>query len=301
MAGRGNAARRLRAGLGGLTFTAALALHAAAQQPLDEIHRGNFFSGTPPGRELRILDWNIDRGFRYAEILNGIRRLAPDVCLLQEVDLHAARSGGRDVAADLARDLQMNYVFAPEFRELGQGREGSAAYHGQAILSRLPILNARILRFTRQSGFWKARRYVPNWSLLQRREGGRMALVAELDSGPGRLVVYDVHLESRSLGRIQYRQLIETVEDSRRYGADAGIVLAGDLNTKYYPSLFARVMDRAGFVNCLGGVARTHVFAGALDWIFVRGPVTAEEGRVFRDVHGSDHFPLLARIRRNIQ
>jgi endonuclease/exonuclease/phosphatase family metal-dependent hydrolase len=86
-----------------------------------------------------------------------MRETHPDLCIFQEVDLGARRTHGEDVAQELAKTFGMNYTFAPEFRELGQSTAEGPAYHGQAILTRLPIRSSRILRFTHQSGFWKPR------------------------------------------------------------------------------------------------------------------------------------------------
>jgi endonuclease/exonuclease/phosphatase family metal-dependent hydrolase len=41
---------------------------------------------------------------------------------------------------------------------------------------------------------------------------------------------------------------------------------------------------------------RTHIIIGALDWIFVRGPITCEGAEVHSDFHASDHFPISAEL-----
>jgi len=35
----------------------------------------------------------------------------------------------------------------------------------------------------------------------------------------------------------------------------------------------------------------------APDWIFAKGPVKAEKGRVRRDFKGSDHYPIYTELR----
>jgi hypothetical protein len=62
---------------------------------------------------------------------------------------------------EIAQALQMNYVFGWEFEELAQRHNGMPAYHGQATLSRFPLLNSRILRFHCQSRFWLPRWFIP--------------------------------------------------------------------------------------------------------------------------------------------
>ena len=74
---------------------------------------------------LVVVSWNIERGVRFAGVLDTLKTLNADVLLLQEVDRHCDRSDGRDVAADLAAALGMNWIFAGEFQEIGEGTEGS--------------------------------------------------------------------------------------------------------------------------------------------------------------------------------
>ncbi len=285
----------LRVGAG-IVLSAAL---LPASNVMDEIRQGSFSSQTHSGKELKLLDWNIDRGTRLEKITSGITSIEPDLAILQEVDLNARRSQRLDVAEELAKTLKMNFVFGPEFQELGQGSTDKPAFHGQALLTSLPIRSTRMIRFQAQSGFWKPQPYLPKWGLFQRRLGGRMALIAELDFNGRTLVVYDLHLESRSGGDIQYAQLKEVLADTARYPADTPILIAGDLNTKYHHSTITIVdeLKRAGYENAFGSrEERTHVIVGSLDYIFAKGPVRISEGRVHREMHGSDHFAVSARL-----
>src|SRR6185437_2168863 len=114
------------------------------------------------------------------------------------------RAGNRDVATELAKRLRMNGAFGIEFEELSQ-ENGRPAYIGQTTLTRLPfartmtttspVATSRVLRFERQSGFWKPRVWIPSAvPLLQRRAGNRIALVTELEFAGKMLVVYNAHL-----------------------------------------------------------------------------------------------------------
>ena len=260
----------------------------------NEIRKGDF---TVPKSldHIQVVDWNIDRGTRLNQIAYVLAREAPDLCLLQETDLFAHRSGNLNIAQELARRLKLNYVFAPEFRELSQGVGGEPAYQGQAILTRLPIGSVRILRFRTQSGFWQPHYLLPNWPLTQRRIGGRIALVVELETAHGKVLVYNAHLESRSLGRIQTLQLEEILADTKRYPPDTAIMLTGDLNTKYNAGNFETKLREAGWRSAFGGrTPRTHRLIGSLDWLLVHGPVEIEGARVLKRAGGSDHFPISA-------
>lgn len=285
-----------------LALSAALAAPPAATtapDPLQTVLSGNFARSTQSARtSAAILNWNIDRGKHLDDIKEQIRAHKPDLCIFQEVDLDARRTHRLDVAKELAQTFDMNYVFAPEFQELGQGTREDPAYHGQALLTTLPVRAARMIRFQHQSGWWKPRPLLmSNIPLMQRREGGRIALVAELDSGGKPLVVYNLHLESKGTEQLRLEQLDEVLEDAGRYPTDTPIIIAGDLNTFLFHSRLIPRLAEDGFRNVFGDRRlKTHVLLGELDWVFVRGSIESDPGRVLR-VHGSDHFPISVNVR----
>ena len=153
-----------------------------------------------------------------------------DLILLQEVDVNARRTHRPNISRKIAKRLKMNYVFAREFQELTQGSNASPAFHGQATLSRWPLLNSRIIRFQRQSHFWDPHWFLPEIEPSQERIGGRLALVSQVQIAAQTLVSYNLHLESRSNDDLCCSQLRETLDDVARYRFDLPIVLAGDLN-----------------------------------------------------------------------
>ena len=249
--------------------------------------------GDPQLHAIRIVTWNIDHGDRLDQITSQLRAMKPDLCLLQEVDWNDARSALEDVGFELANRLNLIASYGVEFEELSQEKEGPA-YIGQATLSRLPLAKSRVLRFQHQSTFWQPHPWLPNIPLMQRRLGNRIALVTEHQFAGKLLVVYNPHLESRSMGRIQMEQLDEILADLKQnYPPDANAIIAGDINSKYNPSVFLHKLQALGFHSALGNrIERTHKIAMSLDWIFVRGPFTLEAGSVDRYAQGSDHYPI---------
>src|SRR5580700_2285678 len=165
---------------------------------MNDIVSGNFaplrLQFRPP-QSFRVVNWNIDRGLRLTEIADFLASQEADLLILQEVDLNARRTHYLNVAEELACRLGMNYVFGREFEELIQGSPTSPAYHGQAVLSRWRLKNARLIRFRAQSGFWRPRWFLPRTAPFQERLGGRIALVTEVDVMGESFVVYDLHLE----------------------------------------------------------------------------------------------------------
>lgn len=285
-----------------LAWSAVFAAPPSASSPPEALQTllSGTYSHAPDTFHSRasILNWNIDRGKHLDEIKEQIRKQKPDLCIFQEVDLDARRTHRQDIAKELAETFGMNYVFAPEFEELGQGTAEDPAYHGQALLTTFPVRSSRMIRFQHESGWWKPRRLlVSSLPLLQRRQGGRIALVAELDNGGKPLIVYDLHLESKGSEHLRLEQLEEVIDDAQRYPADTPIIIAGDFNTFMPHSQLIPRLRQAGFRNALGDRrVRTHVIAGALDWVFVRGAIQCGDGQVLH-VPGSDHFPISVDVR----
>src|SRR5262249_31450970 len=112
---------------------------SASSSGMTDIICGNFagfqWQVWPPPM-LRCLHWNIDRGQKLAEIVDFLASQRPDLVTLQEADLNAKRTHHLNIAEEIARKLEMNYVFGREFQELTQGSRNSPAFHGQATLSR---------------------------------------------------------------------------------------------------------------------------------------------------------------------
>lgn len=253
----------------------------------------------PPRASITVVDWNINRGLRLSRIIEFLASLKADVILLQEVDLNARRTHQVNVAREISQKLEMNYVFGREFQELTQGSQTSPAYHGQATLSCWPLSNARILRFQRQSSFWRPHWFVPEIAPFQERIGGRMALVSDVCVAGHSLVTYNLHLESRGPDNLRCSQLDECFADARRYKLDTPVLLAGDLNLDVYRTAAADGVKRARFQDTMQKQAvpttpaRSLFERGrAIDWMFTRGSVRTKNFQVHSSVSASDHYPI---------
>lgn len=251
---------------------------------------------------LRVAAWNIERGFHIPEARALLDTIGADIALLSEVDLGMARTGNHHVVAELAHDTGAGYIYGVEFVETGRGspREAllnphlsnAASLHGNAILSRLRLVDAFLVRLD-DGGVW----YDGKSGERQRRIGYRNAILARIADAPKRLWVASIHLESSSDAddrATQVRRLIAAIE--QRVGNDA-VILGGDFNTNTLRSpagdiaghlseiegrepLFARLRE-AGYtwvsLNDTHVTQRTRPdgepkppFA-RLDWLFARG------------------------------
>ncbi len=237
---------------------------------------------------LTVVTWNIARGVQFDAVRGELQQLDADVILLQEVDRFCGRSGSRDVARDLATALDMNWVWAGEFQEVGESL-GRAALTGQAVLSRTPIDDAHATPFEAQAG-WRW-----SWDPVQPRRGGRIALRARTAG----LEVHNVHLDSRGGDGLRARQADEVIGDAIERAAPR-VLIAGDFNTaRQARETLLGAATRAGFTDVVGDRGQTTTsknYQHAIDWMFARGFATAS-GRVQRST-ASDHFPVIARVAR---
>jgi endonuclease/exonuclease/phosphatase family metal-dependent hydrolase len=272
---------------------------------MQEIESGNFavprWLFCPPD-SIRVVNWNIDRGFKLRGVIEFLDAARADIILLQEADLNARRTHHINVAGEIAQQLRMDYVFGREFQELTQGSKTSPAYHGQATLSRWPLSNSRIIRFQKQSHFWRPHWFLPEIAPFQERLGGRLALASAVNIAGKTIVVYNLHLESRGDDQLRISQLEEALDDAKQYNWITPILLAGDFNLDVSAGRAASAISRAQFQDAF---ANQHVpttpasffeNGRTIDWILMRGPVRAGGSRVYRSVSASDHYPLSVEI-----
>ena len=180
------------------------------------------------GGELNVLVFNMERGIHLDEIGDFLEQSPDahpfDVILANEMDDGCARSGQRNTAEALAKRLGMDSVFGLEFIELADQND-EKGYHGNAIFSRFPIKQSRIVRLPEEYNWYFDR---------QRRIGGRLAILAELDLGDRAVTVGTVHLENRTDGAGRQRQLQTVLDAADSFSDNRPVILGGDLNTNTF-------------------------------------------------------------------
>ena len=112
--------------------------------PGDLLHWDYRIPRPTASKPLRIVQWNIERGYQLDGILRELAALDADILLLQELDIQCSRTRFENVPMILARELKMECVFVCEFHELDCATrvtanriDHSKGFHGNAILSRL--------------------------------------------------------------------------------------------------------------------------------------------------------------------
>ena len=183
-------------------------------------------AGAP--KTLGTLVFNMERGV-FLEELGDFLETCPevrpfDVILANELDDGCVRSGGKNTTLELAKRLGMNAVFGLEFIELVNG-EDPKGFHGNAIFSRWPIRRAKAVRLPEEYNWYFDR---------QRRIGGRLAILAELDVGGTPVGVGTIHLENRTHGPGRQAQLEAVLAEAERMFPGMPVILGGDLNTNTF-------------------------------------------------------------------
>ncbi len=296
---------------------------AATQSALSTIDVVHIESGTYMGDDLVVAAWNAERLKYPAPSVELVRQSGADILLLTEADLGTARAGNRHTVADLARDLGMSYVFGVEFIELGlgdsrerkwhEGETNSVGFHGNALLSRLPLKDAALIRLDDGGTWWT------DGKDGQGRIGGRMAIAARVETAVGPILAVSVHLESKTDVEDRARQTSRLIAVVEKLAGDLPVVIGGDFNTNVLPAgthqpeahepLFGQLAE-AGYhweaANDFALTQRTRPdgtpeppFA-RLDWLFTRGLAACDATTVPAiDADGtaiSDHELVKARF-----
>lgn len=235
-------------------------------------------------RTSRGLDGRNAWWFRRRVLADLIERLAPDVAALQEV-----RRGAR-------RYLEARL---PGYGFLGRGR-GDGGSRGEQC----PILYRRD-RF--EPSRWEVRWFAED----HRGRIATLALVDDREGGAGTFAVAATHLDYRSAA---VRLNSATTLARWLMERDVPWIVMGDFNATSADASVAALLQ-AGLRDALSavpaqgaGVSTSHNFTGSrhgrrIDHILVSAVFEVVEARIVRTGEGervpSDHWPVLARLRRS--
>jgi glycerophosphoryl diester phosphodiesterase len=291
-----------------------------------EFAKGLQPSGGQPRKEILVVAYNLERGMfldQQVAILKAHPEFkSPDILLISEADRGCSRTDFRNVAREMASALGMNYVYGVEFMEIPRrtkkdvNENKTLCEHGNAILSRYPILNPRVIRH-RQARNW----YIPPGPGRENHEprlGGRVAIAADVKVGEDLIRAYSVHFDSganQEDSKNRISQAEELVEQAGEI-TDRPVVIGGDFNTISYTAevllegknnravhaiLDAGFQDAHASLHPLkrGTTGREYGVRGIIDLVFMRGAHVEESGICRPRACGqfSDHLPVWTRIR----
>ena len=230
----------------------------AADRVLGTTESGCFAGPAAPAKpSYRIVAWNLERGIQYDGQIQSLRThpylSTADIYLLTETDVGMARSGNRNVARDLARDLGLNYAFAPCYLNLAKGAgvenevqgENELGLHGNAILSRYPILHPRSIPLGNGKDKMRGR---------EKRLGQQAAVVADIALPGLDLTACSVHLDAQSSQRHRRNQMRAVIEG---LPASGPAVIGGDWNTTTFDSSSAATAIAGYWVRVMLGASNT--------------------------------------------
>jgi len=185
---------------------------------------------------VSVTAWNIERGNRFDGIVEALRRHEKlkdkDLLLLTELDYGMARSANRFVAQDLAKELNLNYAFAPCYIALQKGSgvesdvagENTKSLHGLAMFSKYPMKNIRAVPLPngKDKMFGK-----------EKRLGYLRSLVAEIEHPLETFRAVTLHLDAHS-SRKHRRLQMKIVLDFLDTLPPLPTIIGGDWNTTTY-------------------------------------------------------------------
>ena len=213
------------------------AFHAAfsEMQCLDQIEQATPLAPDPPLlNSARIMFWNAERLKYLMPSIALLGATKADAYLLCELDLGMARSGNIHTTAGLAQGLSAGYIFAVEFVELGlgdarerhwhKGTTNIAGLHGAGLMSRHVLQHPRLLRLE-TSGRWFDGKFG------ERRVGGRIAIMAELELGGKSVLLVSVHYESHTGPEDRLAQTRLLLDNIDRFNPGQPVLIGGDFNT----------------------------------------------------------------------
>ncbi len=226
---------------------------------------------------LRVVSYNIHHGTdaygnpsidRIAEVLD---RLDADIIALQEVDMNHPRSGRINQAAELARRLDMGYVF-------GAAKRYRRGAYGNAVLSRFSIAGYETI------------------SLPDPKED-RCCLQVQVKLANHTLGIFAVHLGLNHQLRLIHLQQ-QVLPHVLSFPGPA--ILAGDFNaTNNQPEIqlvIQHLTDCFDFHTgeLINTFSSQHPVA-RLDYIFVN-PLVHVHQHYITYTDASDHFPVTAEL-----
>lgn len=187
---------------------------------------------------VKAVAWNIERGSKFEGIAQALKDHSDlkdaDLLLLTELDHGMARSGNRFVARELARELRLNYAFAPVYIALQKGSgveelvegENTKSIHGLAMFSKYSMKSVHAIPLPNgKDKMWGK----------EKRLGHLRALFADIEHPIGEFRAVTVHLDAHCSRAHRHRQM-KIVLDHLDTLPALPTLIGGDWNTTTFNS-----------------------------------------------------------------
>ncbi len=191
-----------------------------------------------PAGSISAVAWNIERGNVFDGIIDALKNHDglnnKDVLLLTELDHGMARSGNRFVAQEIAKELRLNYAFAPVYIALQKGSgveamaegENTNSIHGLAMFSKWPMRNIQAVPLPNgKDKMWGK----------EKRLGQLRALIGEIEHPLGTFRAVTVHLDAHC-SRAHRKMQMQIILDHLETLPELPTLIGGDWNTTTFNS-----------------------------------------------------------------
>ncbi len=222
-------------------------------------------------KKLKIVSYNIrhgeDAGFDMSLLADCIKSVDGDIVGIQEMDMCADRSGGRNQLEELKAALGFEYGYFLDCIGIKGGK------YGTAVVSKYPITDIRIYPLTLYKG-----------------GEDRKLGVYTVDVDGTSLTFANTHLD------FVCREAIETqmLELNEHLKTCEPLVLTGDFNTDDM-TLFRKIENVEYVMNEETAIVTFPANGETIDNIIYRGNIRVENFGTVQNSH-SDHYMLWAQL-----
>jgi endonuclease/exonuclease/phosphatase family metal-dependent hydrolase len=233
---------------------------------------------------LRMISWNIQRGYRWTEVVRVLNDLSPDVLMLQESPI---TRDGIVFSKEFAERNNYWSVFYPAILNHGHWQKDFSCF-GQATLSKHPILDHEVIGLQN----------VYDWEAMSKGKASstRNTLYTRIDINGRNLGVYNIHLDPFTSPKGRVEQMKPVIAHIER-GNDDWMLIGGDFNTPLGKrELVVKKLRGVGF-EYVGKNLRqqSRIKLPDLDYFLVRN-IPSVDATSLVTVEGSDHKPVEARL-----
>ncbi len=204
--------------------------HEDALKSIPEINyllQNDYSTGIKAASRLNFVAFNMEKGIKLPQIIAYLKYhpklMEADIILANELDLGMARTDLRNISEEIAKEIQMNYVYGIEYIALPAGQNGNKeSLHGNTIYSKYPLEDLKIIRLP----------LVYDWFYSdQKRIGTRIAIFATAVIGSKKIGVVCTHLENRTNPEGRTEQIKVLLREIDNHFGTLPIIIGGDMNT----------------------------------------------------------------------
>ena len=267
---------------------------------------------------LRIVSWNIERGYKPEKIISLLKSLKADIYSLQEIDRLVKRTGEKDVLKLIEDGLGFQSFYAKEFDEIDSWQRVVLApifgfgggEHGNAIFTNLKAKQYSTLDLPNPKNLKHG--YIPTpIGISVPFKGNRKIQILDLEYKNETFRLLNTHFDAYSTTPSERLQQLDL--SLNKIDLNTPTILTGDLNTmgefSFYEIIFGKSQSLEvasfrknlalkGLIDPFLDTDYTHQFLSKshkLDWIAASGQFNIKSFEVIK-TDLSDHSCLVVEV-----